>query len=101
MEEGTNEMTQEEIKGTLIDVAGKLGVPFVVLALFLWLAREAATSLHRTVVIPIVESHTEFLDSTRQTLDRISTTQERQAETLQELAVGQTEIRHAVLKSGT
>jgi|688.fasta_scaffold57345_3 hypothetical protein len=94
-------MTQEEIKSTLIDVAGKLGVPFVVLALFLWMAREAATSIHKTVVIPIVESHTEFLDSTRQTLDRISTTQEKQAETLQEIAVGQTEIRHAVMKSGS
>lgn len=79
---------------TMISIAEKFGVPCVILAAFIWMTREAAVSLHRTVVIPIVESHTEFLD-------KMCQTQERQAETLEELAEGQNEIRTVLITSGS
>ena len=89
------------IKETAFAIAEKFGVPCVILAAFLWMAREAAVSVHKTVVIPMVESHTEFLDSTRDTLDRMCTTQERQEETLEELATGQNDIRSILTTSGS
>lgn len=78
----------------------RIGVSAAILAAFLWLAREAATSLHSSVVVPIVKSHTEFLDTTSKTLVELSQTQRQQSETLQELAIGQRDI-HKVLSEGT
>lgn len=95
------DQTKRTIVDTAIKVAGELGVPVLILAAFMWMIREAATSLHGTVVVPIVRSHTEFLDSTRDTLSEISRTQSQQAETLKELTISQLEIKHAVLQSGT
>lgn len=85
----------------VIKIAREFGVPCVILACLLWMLREASMSLHGSVVVPIVQSHTEFLDSTRDTLSEISKTQSQQSKTLQEIAISQTEIRHAVLQSGT
>lgn len=79
---------------TMISIAEKFGVPCVILAAFIWMTREAAVSMHKTVVVPIVESHTEFLE-------KMSQTQERQAETLEELAEVQGEIRTALITSGS
>jgi len=79
-------------------VAERFGVPLVLLAVLIWFLRDAAVTLHGTVVVPIVKSHTEFLDSTRETLDEIGKTQFKQAETLQEIAAGQQEIKQAVVK---
>jgi hypothetical protein len=87
-------MTQEQVTGTLLSIAEKFGVPCVILAAFIWMAREAAVSVHDTVVVPIVESHTEFLD-------KMCQTQEQQAETLKELADGQREIRTVLITSGS
>lgn len=87
-------MTQEEIKSTFLTIAERFGVPCVILAAILWMFREAAVSVHDTVVIPIVESHTEFLD-------RMATTQEKQADTLVEIAGGQAEIKKILITSGT
>lgn len=85
---------------TLLDAVGRIaerfGVPVVLLAVLVWFLRDAAVTLHTTVLVPIVKSHTEFLDTTRQTLDEIGTTQQQQAKTLQEIAVGQREIQQAV-----
>lgn len=78
----------------------RIGVSAAILAAFLWLAREAATSLHSSVVVPIVKSHTEFLDTTSKTLVELSQTQRQQSETLQELAIGQRDI-HKVLSEGS
>jgi NAD(P)H-hydrate repair Nnr-like enzyme with NAD(P)H-hydrate dehydratase domain len=86
-------MTQEDVKGTLLTIAERFGVPCVILATFIWMAREAAVSLHSTVVIPIVTDHREFLD-------RMCQTQEKQAETLEELAEGQNEIRSVLTTRG-
>ena len=94
-------MTQEEIKATFIEVAGKLGVPFVILMFVLVMAREAGTGLHKTVIIPFMEGHTRFLDRTSETLNKISTIQEKQATTLQELTDIQDEIRSMIITSGS
>lgn len=82
-----------------VRVVERIGISAAILAAFLWLAREAATSLHSSVVVPIVKSHTEFLDTTRETLVELSQAQRQQAETLQELAIGQRDI-HKVLSEG-
>jgi len=93
----------DETKQSLIDaacrIAERFGVPVVILAAVLWMAREAATSVHQTIVVPMVTSHTEFLETTRETLHEIGKTQTQQAETMKELAVGQREIQHELLKN--
>lgn len=76
--------------------AERFGVPVVILAALLWMIREAGVSLHSTVVVPIVRSHTEFLDTTRETLDEISVTQNQQAATMQQIAEGQKELKTIV-----
>ncbi len=81
-----------------IRVAERFGVPLVLLLVLVWFLRDAAVTLHGTVLVPIVKSHTEFLDSTRETLGEIGKTQLQQAETLQELAAGQREIKQAVVR---
>lgn len=91
------EMTSEELKQGLIDtllrVADRFGVPCVILAVMIWFGREAAVALHQTLIKPVVESHIEFLDTTSKTLAEIGATQERQVETLEEIAHGQNELR--------
>jgi hypothetical protein len=91
-------MSSESFVEAAFRVAERFGVPVVLLVVLVWFLRDAAVTLHGTVVVPIVKSHTEFLDSTRETLDEIGKTQFKQAETLQEIAAGQQEIRQAVVK---
>jgi hypothetical protein len=91
-------MSSESFVEAAFRVAERFGVPLVLLAVVLWFAREAAVTLHGTVVVPIVKSHTEFLDSTRETLDEIGKTQFKQAETLQAIAADQREIKQSVVK---
>lgn len=88
-------MTAEEIKAGIIDtlfkVADRFGVPCVILAVILYFGREAAIVIHNSIVEPVVQSHVEFLDSARETMAQ-------QAETLQELARGQQEIRQVLAR---
>jgi hypothetical protein len=91
-------MSSESFVEAAFRVAERFGVPLVLLAIVLWFARDAAVTLHGTVVVPIVKSHTEFLDSTRETLDEIGKTQFKQAETLQAIAADQHEIKQTVVK---
>jgi hypothetical protein len=91
-------MSSESFVEAAFRVAERFGVPLVLLAVVLWFARDAAITLHGTVLVPIVKSHTEFLDSTRETLDEIGKTQFKQAETLQAIAADQHEIKQAVVK---
>lgn len=96
-------MTSEELKAgavdTLFRVADRFGVPCVILAVVIWFGREAAVALHTTLVKPVVESHIEFLDATRETLSEIGSAQERQAETLQEIAAGQQRLHETIQKT--
>lgn len=101
MESGDEDVTMQNVADAALRVAERFGVPVVLLAAMLWMVREAATSLHNTVVIPIVRSHTEFLESTRETLHEISKVQSKQADTLGEIVECQVEIRNAVIRSGT
>jgi tRNA pseudouridine38-40 synthase len=65
------EMSTESFVESALRVAERFGVPLVLLAVVIWFMRDAAITLHGTVLVPIVKSHTEFLDSTRETLDEI------------------------------
>jgi hypothetical protein len=80
----------------VLRTAREFGVPFIVLAVLLWLLREAAHAMHRTVVIPVVDAHSTFLRQTTATLEGLGRTQEQQADTLRELAAGQREIQSAI-----
>lgn len=71
-------------------------VPTLLLCIVIYLFREAAITVHATVLVPVVESHKTFLGATTETLKEISTTQRQQAETLEELAIGQREIQHRI-----
>ena len=88
-------MTAEELKAGVIDtlfrVADRFGVPCVILAVVLYFGREAAIALHDSVVEPVVQSHVEFLESTKETMAK-------QADTLQELAKGQQEIQQVLAR---
>ena len=88
-------MTADELKqgtiDTLLRIADRFGVPCVVLAVGIWMTREAAIAIHSTVVEPVVKSHVEFLDGAKETMAR-------QAETLQELAHGQREIQQVLAR---
>lgn len=91
-------MSTESFVESALRVAERFGVPLVLLAVVMWFMRDAAITLHGTVLVPIVKSHTEFLDSTRETLDEIVKTQFKQAETLQAIAADQHAIKQAVVK---
>jgi deoxyribose-phosphate aldolase len=88
-------MTTEELKqgtiDTLLRIADRFGVPCVILAVVLYFGREAAIALHDSVVEPVVQSHVEFLESTKETMAK-------QADTLQELAKGQQEIQQVLAR---
>lgn len=88
-------MTGDELKqgtiDTLLRIADRFGVPCVVLAVVMYFGREAAIAIHSSVVEPVVKSHVEFLESTKETMHQ-------QAETLQELATGQREIQQVLAR---
>ena len=88
-------MTDESkaaLADSLLKVGTQLGVPVLILAAFLWMAREAGFAMYSGAVVPIVEAHARFLESTESTLKEIGTTQKQQAETMQEIVIGQREI---------
>ena len=55
----------DEARGHVLALLERFGVPVAILAVILWFSREAAISLHSTVLVPVVKSHTEFLDATQ------------------------------------
>lgn len=83
-----------------IRLAREFGFPCFVLAVIGWWGQLAAVAIHNTVLIPVVESHTTFLRATSDTLATLSKAQERQAETLDELAAGQRDLQHAIGRAG-
>lgn len=93
----TGEQKQSMIE-TGIKVAKEFGLPVVMLAVTVYLFREAAVSVHQTVLLPMVKSHTEFISSTQETLREIGRSQDKQAETMREIAEGQRELRRCLTK---
>lgn len=83
---------------TVLRIGERLGVPLLVLAALLFMLREAGTALYSGGVQPLVKAHTEFLERTQETLKGIETTQQQQADTMQEIVTGQREIT-AILKA--
>jgi len=91
-------MTQQtrDIVDVGMRIAREFGFPCGVLAVLGYWGQLAAVALHATVLVPVVESHTAFLRTTSETLSTLSRAQERQADTLDELAAGQRELQHAI-----
>lgn len=93
-------MTAEEIRQGVIDsllrIGERFGVPVLLLGVIIWLGREAAITLHGTMVKPVVESHVQFLETTSETLREIGNVQSQQAVTLRELADGQRDLHERV-----
>ena len=83
--------TKQSMLEACIRVAERFGVPVVLLAVGIWLCREAAIAIHGSVVEPVVQSHVEFLEATKHTM-------EQQSQTLQELATGQREIQQVLAR---
>jgi hypothetical protein len=81
---------------TILRVGERFGVPVLILAVLLWFLRDAAVSLNKTVVEPVVRGHVEFLQTTQKTLEGIEETQRASQQTLQEIAIGQRDLQHAV-----
>lgn len=79
-----------------LGIADRFGVPCLILAAVLWMIRDAGMALHTTLLQPVVASHTRFLEVTQETLREIGKAQDKQADTLQEIATGQRELQHAV-----
>jgi hypothetical protein len=86
----------EEARGHVIALIERFGVPVAILAVLLFFVREAAISLHATVLVPVVSSHADFLDSTQETLREIGRAQEQQSEAMKELCIGQKQLQHAI-----
>ena len=80
----------------MIKVGERFGVPVMLLIVVLFFAREACVSIHSTLLVPIVKSHVEFLESTSQTLHEIDQTQAQQALILGEISMGQRAIQQAL-----
>lgn len=83
-----------------IRVAREFGFPCLVLSVVMWWGHLAAVALHDTVLRPVVESHTTFLKTTSDTLSTLSRAQERQADTLDELAAGQRDLHRTLERVG-
>jgi hypothetical protein len=81
----------------VLRVAERFGLPVVVLGILLWMVKDTATTLHGTVVLPMVKAHTEFLGATQAAITEISHSQSQQAETMQELAAGSREIKELLM----
>lgn len=95
-------MTDERaaLLDSILKFGTQLGVPVLVLGVLLWMAREAGVAIYTTAVVPIVEAHTEFLDSTQNTLKEIGAAQRQQAATMEEIVTGQRELTTIIKADG-
>ena len=89
-------MSETSLTDSLVRIGERFGVPVLILAVLLWFARDAAISINKTVVEPVVQGHVEFLQTTKRTLEGIEETQKASQQTLQEIAIGQRDLQHAV-----
>lgn len=72
-----------------IRVAERFGLPTLILAVVTFFAREVAVALHTDVIVPVVQSHTKFLE-------RTGTAIERQTESIEAIGVTQSEIKQVL-----
>lgn len=71
---------------TAVRVAERFGVPVIILAALLYLAREVAIGLHSTVIQPVVASHQKFIDVICEQAERQSDAMAEQASAFDDLA---------------
>ena len=76
----------------------EFGFPTFVLIVIGYWVHNAAVSMHSTIVVPVVKSHTDFMEVTQETLKELGQTQEKQADTLQEICHSQREIVETIKK---
>ena len=81
----------------VIKIGERFGVPVMLLVVVLFFAREACVSIHSTLLVPIVKSHCDFLESTSETLHEIDQTQQQATAILSEISMGQRAIQQALL----
>lgn len=79
-------MSIDTVAETMLKIAERFGVPVVVLGIILWLGREAAISVNRTVVAPVVEAHTKFVDTVVEQVRVQTSAMEGQANAFRDLA---------------
>jgi hypothetical protein len=82
------------MKNTFVEIGGKLGVPFLILLLIGLGTREAGMSIHTTIIVPLLQKHTELIDV-------LCETQQHQTRTLDQIADMQIEIKRAIIVSGS
>ena len=80
----------------MIKVGERFGVPVALLAVLLWFLHSACVSIHSTLLVPIVKSHCDFLESTSETLHEIDQTQQQATAILSEISMGQRAIQQAL-----
>lgn len=86
-------MSRQSVIDLFLRVGERLGVPALVIGVLLWLARDFGAVVSRTVVEPVVKSHVEFLDATRETLSEIGKAQSAQSEAMKQIAENQRELK--------
>ena len=80
------EATEKDDAPWWIRVAERFGLPTLILAVVTFFAREVAVALHTDVIVPVVQSHTKFLE-------RTGTAIERQTDSIEAIGVTQSEIK--------
>jgi hypothetical protein len=80
----------------IIKVGERFGVPVMLLIVGAFFLREACVSIHSTLLVPIVKSHCDFLESTSETLHEIDQTQQQATAILSEISMGQRAIQQAL-----
>ena len=80
----------------VIKIGERFGVPVMLLIVGAFFLREACVSIHSTLLVPIVKSHCDFLESTSETLHEIDQTQQQATAILSEISMGQRAIQQAL-----
>ena len=79
-------MSIDSVTETMLRIAERFGVPVVLLAIFIWFAREATIAVHNTIVEPVVKSHTQFVDTICEQVKTQTDAMEEQAKAFRELS---------------
>lgn len=79
-------MSLEKLADHVMRFAERFGVPCLLLFALVWMVREAAIGLHASVVLPVVESHQQFLDTLCTEAQKQTEAMRQQAKSFDELS---------------
>jgi hypothetical protein len=79
-------MSIETLSEAMLRIGERFGVPVLLLAVILWFGREAVIGVHGSVVEPVIESHTKFIDTICEQAKQQTNAMERQADAFRELS---------------